>query len=118
MVRLPDPQENLPGKGTNEFHFQSLISPLPSRLKNRREETMSVHQMNSQEIYEAYVAEIAPATLLDQGRDAIANRLMLQEQMPEKAAFYAADQILVYAQRVEDGEPIEPAPDQDSGEYR
>jgi hypothetical protein len=79
---------------------------------------MSVYQMNSQEIYEAYVAEIAPAALLDQGRDAIATRLMLQEQMPEKAAFYAADQILVYAQSVEDGEPIEPAPDQDSGEYR
>jgi hypothetical protein len=79
---------------------------------------MSVYQMSSREIYAAYVPDISPSALLDQGRDAIANRLMLHEQLPEDAAFYAADQILAYAQSAEDEEPIEPAPDQDSGEYR
>lgn len=79
---------------------------------------MSLYQMNAQEIYEAYLPDIEPSMLLTQGRDAIANRLMQQEQMPQKAAFYAADQILLYAEHVEDGIPLEPGPNMDSGEYR
>ena len=79
---------------------------------------MSVYQMNAQQIYEAYIQDIEPSALLTQGRDAIARRLMKEEQMPEKAAFYAADQILIYADNAEEGEPGEPGPRQDSGEYR
>lgn len=79
---------------------------------------MSVYQMDARQIYEAYTADIAPADLLNQGRNAIANRLMIEEKMPEKAAFYAADQILVYAEHIEDDIPLGPGPNQDSGEYR
>jgi hypothetical protein len=63
---------------------------------------MSVYQMDAQELYEAYTPDIVPADLLSQGRNAIASRLMLEDQLPEKAAYYAADQILVYAEHVED----------------
>ena len=79
---------------------------------------MSVYQMDAREIYEAYTANIAPADLLSQGRDAIANRLINEEQMPQKAAYYAADQILVYAEHIEDDIPLGPGPNMDSGEYR
>jgi hypothetical protein len=74
--------------------------------------------MGAQEIYEAYVSGITPADLLSQGRDAIASRLMREDQLPEKAAYYATDQILVYAEHVEDDIPLEPGSDLDSGEYR
>lgn len=79
---------------------------------------MSVYQMDAREIYEAYTADISPADLLSEGREAIANRLMVERQMPEKAAYYAADQILVYAEHREDDIPLGPGPNIDSGEYR
>lgn len=72
---------------------------------------MSVYQMDAREIYEAYTPDVAPADLLSQGRDAIASRLMLEDQLPEKAAYYTADQILVYAEHVEDDIPLGSGPD-------
>jgi hypothetical protein len=62
--------------------------------------------MDAQELYEAYTADVAPADLLSQGRDVIASRLMLEVQLSEKAAYYEADQILVYTEYIEDDIPL------------
>lgn len=79
---------------------------------------MSVYQMSAEEVYETYVNEVDPSTLLSEGRDAVAHRLIHDREMPEKAAYYAADQILLYAENAEEGSPQRPGPNLDSGEYR
>jgi len=59
---------------------------------------MSVYEMSAAELYEAYANEVPPIDLLNLDRKEIAERLMLQEGLDEKSAYYAADQMLAYAQ--------------------
>lgn len=80
---------------------------------------MSVYQMSAEQLHQTYLEDLEPQRMLDMGRDAVAARLMSEHELPEEAAYYTTDQVLAYAERVEDDRPIaEPLPTQDSGEYR
>jgi hypothetical protein len=60
---------------------------------------MSMYELTPQELYETYTEGVDPQRLIDLGRDKIATQLMVEEQLDEEEAYYAADQILVYAQQ-------------------
>lgn len=59
---------------------------------------MSVYEMSAAELYDAYANEVPPVDLLNVDRKEIAERLMREEDLDEKSAYYAADQMLAYAQ--------------------
>lgn len=63
---------------------------------------MSVYELSAREIYDAYGNTATPEEILDQGRTAIANRLMREEGLTDEEALYAADQMLELAQEVLD----------------
>lgn len=60
-----------------------------------------VYQLSPREIYDTYTGFLpAPETLLDMERDAIATELMTRGKLDQAAAYYATDEILVFAQEV------------------
>lgn len=64
---------------------------------------MSVYQLSAREIYETYIADdTAPATVLETGRTELATRLRVEEELAEKDAYFAADQIMAHAQQQQD----------------
>jgi len=66
---------------------------------------MDIYQLqerSAEEIYAHYCDGIDPVQLFDQGRTEIATRLRVKEGLSQDAAYYAADQLLVYAQELLD----------------
>jgi len=63
---------------------------------------MSVYEMSAREIYMGYAGGKTAQQLLDEGREEIARRAMLEGGLFEDDAFYAADEILAYAQSIVD----------------
>ncbi|MFZ6028647.1 MAG: PRC-barrel domain-containing protein [Chloroflexota bacterium] len=59
---------------------------------------MSVYELSAKEIYDSYARNNPPAVLLAQGRDGLAARLQVEEGLTDKEAYYAADQMLTFAQ--------------------
>jgi ribosome-associated translation inhibitor RaiA len=57
-----------------------------------------IFELEPEEVYDAYAREVAPVTLINLDRTALASQLMLEKGLDEEAAYYAADQILVAAQ--------------------
>ncbi|MDX1520792.1 MAG: HPF/RaiA family ribosome-associated protein [Anaerolineae bacterium] len=78
-----------------------------------------VYELTATEIYQTFVAKADPATLLAMERADLASQLMIDHNLEKAAAFYAADQILVRAQELVDGEwagaEPEPGGDQPAG---
>ncbi len=66
---------------------------------------MSVYQLSAAELYEAYRNHRSPQELVGEGRTQIATRLMVDEQLDQEAAYFAADRIMEYAQKIVDGTP-------------
>ena len=56
--------------------------------------------LTPREIYDTYVENVDPDELISAGRTAIATRLMTEHQLEDRAAYYAADQILVRADQI------------------
>ncbi len=66
---------------------------------------MSVYQLTPREIYQSYIEDNTdPATILDTGRTALASRLRVEEELAEEEAYFATDQIMAYAQQLQDEE--------------
>ena len=63
----------------------------------------SIRELTVQEIFATYADQLNPAALLDWDRATLAAELMATKGLEQEAAYYAADQILVFIQ--EDGEP-------------
>jgi hypothetical protein len=63
---------------------------------------MSVYETSAREIYEASIKEAEPAEVLEMSREQIASQLMVDGGMDQESAYYAADQILAFAQRLVD----------------
>ena len=63
---------------------------------------MSVYEMSAREIYEASIKGAEPADVLGMSREQIAAQLMVDGGMDQESAYYAADQILAFAQRLVD----------------
>jgi hypothetical protein len=67
---------------------------------------MDVYELTARELYDTFADNADPMMLAEQGRDELATRLMTEEELDEEDAYYAADQILSYAQ--EQGPNIPP----------
>lgn len=63
----------------------------------------SIRELTSREIFATYADQLNPAALLDWDRTTLAAELMASKGLNQEAAYYAADQILVFIQ--EAGEP-------------
>jgi hypothetical protein len=61
---------------------------------------MSVFEMSAREIYDDYVQQTDPAEVLQMSRNDIASQLMVDNGLDQESAYYAADQILAYAQEL------------------
>lgn len=86
------------------------------RLRARSRETSALgtyeglYEMVPQEIYATYGRSRSPAEWLAQPRSEIAARLMVEENLSEGDAFYAADQIQVMAQEMTENPDIQSTP--------
>lgn len=60
----------------------------------------SLYELDTDEIYHTYADNELPDVWLEQSRDQIAARLMVDEQLNQDDAYYVADQILVAAQEM------------------
>ncbi|MCB0061541.1 MAG: hypothetical protein KDE19_05485 [Caldilineaceae bacterium] len=64
---------------------------------------MSVYQLSTREVYQTYIADgTEPAAILQTGRTELATRLRVEEELKEEDAYFAADQIMAYAQQLQD----------------
>lgn len=61
-----------------------------------------LYELSAQEVYQAFTGGSLPDVWIEQTRDRIATRLMVDEGLNQDDAYYAADQILVYAQELLD----------------
>ncbi len=59
---------------------------------------VGVYQLNARELYDTYAKQTDPADLVNRSRIDIATELMAQEGLDEEAAYYAADEMLAFAQ--------------------
>ncbi len=59
-----------------------------------------LYELSAQEIYQAFTNDSLPDVWLEQSREQIATRLMVEEELSQEDAYYAADQILAYAQEI------------------
>lgn len=59
--------------------------------------SLSVMGLTGREIFDTYVDNVIPEEMLNQGRDKIATKLMLDENLDQESAYYAADRILEFA---------------------
>lgn len=55
--------------------------------------------MSAREVYESLASQADPNELINRGRTAVANQLMVDEGLDEKSAYYAADMILQHAEQ-------------------
>ncbi|MEZ4616076.1 MAG: hypothetical protein R2867_11325 [Caldilineaceae bacterium] len=80
------------------------------RLRERSREVTAtganegLYELTAREIYATYAEERAPEEWLTQPRTEIATRLMMDQQLNQGDAFYAADQILVAAEEIVENE--------------
>lgn len=58
----------------------------------------NIYELTPRELFDSYATDLKPEELSDLDRDAIAAELMTKEGLSQNAAYYAADQILVYVQ--------------------
>ena len=65
---------------------------------------MTLEELSAREIYDTYANNREPASLIDEGRTALATRLRVVEGLAQRDAYYAADQILVYARQLVEGQ--------------
>lgn len=73
---------------------------------------MSVYDMTARELYMGYAGGKTAEDLLDESRQQIAQRAMLEGGLDEEAAYYAADEILDYAQTIVDQDLEDPNAEQ------
>lgn len=57
-----------------------------------------VYELTPRELYDAYADRADPANLIELERDQIAGRLLLDEHLDQEAAYYVADQLLLFAE--------------------
>lgn len=66
---------------------------------HRSEDVKTVsYELSAEEVYATYASDQDPAELLRKGRTEIASKLMVEEGLKQEAAYFAADQILSFAE--------------------
>lgn len=96
---------------TAETALNDALSTIEDRIRSDRDMRgkvwqqpkkrthLSVQALTAKEIFDTYVGDTISKEMIDQGRDHIATKLMLDEQLDQESAYYAADSILEHAQR-------------------
>jgi hypothetical protein len=67
-------------------------------------DAMSVYELDSMELYDAYAKGRDPVEVVAEGREALAQRLQVDHGLQQEDAYYAADQILEAAEQMIGGE--------------
>ena len=62
------------------------------------------YDLSAEEIYATYAKSWQPEDILQMDHTEIASRLMIEQGLTQDAADFAADQILLVAERIDDGE--------------
>jgi ribosome-associated translation inhibitor RaiA len=70
----------------------------PWEQPNVRVRMSNIYELTPRELFDSYYIDLKPEELSELDRDAIATELMTKEGLSQNAAYYAADQILVYVQ--------------------
>jgi hypothetical protein len=96
--------------GALDAALKGALAALERQVRRRREKFQTqwqqtiegidagVYQLSAREIFDAYVGQADLTRLLNRTRTDIATELMAKEGLDQEAAYYAADEILVYAQ--------------------
>jgi hypothetical protein len=63
---------------------------------------VNVYEISDRRIYQAFVKLADPTQVLKRGREEIASQLMVEDDFERKKAYYTADKILGFAQRLID----------------
>lgn len=100
---------------TAEGALKGALKAVERQVRERREKlrqrwkqpgeaavNMSVYELTPRELYDAYGNQADLAALLERDRTDIARDLMVEEGLDPRAAHYAADQILKFAQETID----------------
>ena len=94
---------------TAETALSDALSTIEDRIRSEREKRgtvwkqpkkrtqLSMQELTIEEIHDTYVDDVITKEIIDQGRDKIAAKLMLEENLDQDSAYYAADCILDYA---------------------
>jgi ribosome-associated translation inhibitor RaiA len=78
---------------------------LAQRDPHRDSEIQSIYyDLTADEIYATYAKDWEPDEILEMDRAVIVNHLMVEEGLPQDAADFAADQIILVAERITSGE--------------
>src|SRR5919106_1505211 len=78
---------------------------LAQRDPHRDSEIQSIYyDLTADEIYATYAKDWEPDEILEMDRAVIVNHLMVEEGLPQDAADFAADQIILVAERIISGE--------------
>jgi ribosome-associated translation inhibitor RaiA len=59
-----------------------------------------VFDMSPRALYDTFSEQADPAILLENDRDSLATKLIVEENLDQETAYYAADRIMEYAQRL------------------
>lgn len=68
-----------------------------AQFKRSQDTEKIVYELSADEVYATYARDADPSELLRDGRTKLAAKLMVEEDLSEEAAYYAADQILSVA---------------------
>ena len=66
---------------------------------------VDIYDLSAREIFDTYADDRPPSEWLDQPREQIAAQLMADGNLGRQDAYYAADQILAFAQKTSPGRP-------------
>ena len=96
--------------GAPDAALKGALEAVERQVRQRREKFQTqwqqtkegvdagVYQLSAREIFDAYVGQADVTEILNRTRTDIAAELMTKKQLDQEAAYYAADEILVYAQ--------------------
>jgi hypothetical protein len=68
--------------------------------KENKINSMSIYELSPKEIYDTYAQSVEPADLIGLSRNELAAQLRVDEGLKQEEAYYAADQLLAYSQRI------------------
>jgi ribosome-associated translation inhibitor RaiA len=96
--------------GALDIALKGALEAVERQVRQRREKFQTqwqpteegvdagVYQLSAREIFDTYVDQADMTELLDRPRTDIATELMARAGLDQEAAYYAADEILIYAQ--------------------
>lgn len=94
--------------------LRQALEAVERQLRQRREtfrkpwekpenvQASDIYELTPGEVFETFVNQLDVQSIADLDRDAVASQLMLKEKLNEETAYYAADQLLSFAEQNEE----------------